>query len=79
MLEATHNLAMVRERRVEEIEFEDAFGHDATDEPETYAGILKRLIEDAGGFEKLDAAQLTLLEEQAREQAARLRKKAKEH
>lgn len=76
MLESAYDLAAIREKRVEEVEYEEVFGHDATDAPGTYAGILQRLIEEAGGFEKLTAQQLTLIEEQARELASRKRKKA---
>lgn len=77
MLEVAHHLAIIREKPVEDVDFEEGFGHDASESADTYAGILKHLIEEAGGFGKLDAKQLTLLEEQARETAARRRKKAK--
>jgi len=72
MLETAHAIALSHERRVEDVELEDGFGHDAAD---TYAGILQRLIDEAGGFGAIDAPRLTLLEEQARQLAAKRHQK----
>ena len=64
-----------RKKSLEEIEYEDVFGHGASKDAETYAGIRANLIEEAGGFGKLTAQKLALLDEQARELAARKRNK----
>lgn len=68
MLESTHQTALALEKSVHEVEYSDIFGHhDET----SYAAIREKLIQEAGGFEKLTAAQFQLIEEQAREKAAR--------
>lgn len=74
MIDATQHAASLQEKRLEDMEFEDVFGHDAAKDADTYAGIRARLIEEAGGFGKLNAQKLTLIDEQARELAARKRK-----
>jgi hypothetical protein len=75
MFEAACGLAASREKSFEQVEYEDVFGHDATSDPDTYAGIRTRMIEQAGGFANLDAKKLALIDEQARELAAKKRRK----
>lgn len=75
IIEATRHAASLKEKSLEEIEYEDVFGHGASKDAETYAGIRAKLIEEAGGFGKLNAQKLALIDEQARELAARKRNK----
>jgi len=67
MLENTHQTALALEKSVHAVEYSDIFGYGE----DSYASIREKLIKEAGGFEKQTAAQFQLIEEQARELAAR--------
>lgn len=75
ILDSAERVAAAREKTFDQIDFEDVFGHESSQNPETYAGIRARMIEEAGDFANLNAQKLALIDEQARELAARARRK----
>lgn len=74
ILEAMQGAAASKERRIEEISYEDVFGRTENDpdRPISFAGIFDRLLERAGGMDSLTSEQLEAIEAQARAEASRL-------
>lgn len=65
--------AAKKEKPVKDVAYEEVFGREDDDphNPQTFAGIFEKLVQEAGGMEALSSEQLDAIEKKARELAAR--------
>lgn len=75
ILSALQNTALNKEKKLKDITYEEVFGYERKSlGASSYAAIVRRMEEQAGGFDNLTSEQIEKIHEAAREEVRRTRK-----